>query len=77
MAIRWRAAAPLVIIFSLPFAAPAHAAPVDKINECSRVEYRQTHLQECNLQPSPFLLGGGGGPCGLLCHIGGLLGHIL
>lgn len=83
MATSWRAllailAITLAMIFQTltVLTAVALAAPPGKVRDCSRVEYRTDHLEECNLQPSPFLLGGGGGPCGALCHIGRLLGGI-
>jgi hypothetical protein len=75
---RWRLLiAPAIVVVALAFAAMANAAPPGKIRECSRVEYRTEHLEECNLQQSPFLLGGGGGPCGALCRVGRFLGGLL
>lgn len=78
MATSWRAllaavAVLLAIGFQLltvlTFASVAFAAPPGKVDECSHVEYRTKHLDECNLQQSPFLLGGGGGSCGAVCHV--------
>jgi hypothetical protein len=49
-------------------------APAQDIVKCSRVEYRQAHLAECNAVPSGYGRGGrGGGDGGLL---GGLLGGL-
>lgn len=60
---------------ALVFAALAHAAPPELVQQCSDQAYRQAHLNLCN-QTGPFLLGGGapyGGGGGLTGLVGGLL----
>jgi hypothetical protein len=62
---------------ALVFAALAHAAPPDLVQQCSDQAYRQAHLALCN-ETGPFLLGGGsprGGLLGGLLH--GLTGGLL
>jgi hypothetical protein len=53
---------------------PFPAAPAPNTYNCSKPEYRQTHLAECNLTSNPPI-GGGPGRRGLLGlgGIGGIL----
>lgn len=61
------------LALSLP--AESLATPRDLITQCSKVEYRQAHLAQCNMQQAPgFGVGGGGGGGGGL--LGGLLGGL-
>ena len=52
------------------------SAPPSLVTQCSKVEYRQDHLAECNSQDAPgFGVGGGnqgGGLIGGLLHAVGL-----
>ena len=70
----------LIVVAALLFPlAPAGVVPVvvvavaapPGIQQCSKVEFRQTHLAECNQQGNPFLIGGsGGGDGGLIGALG-------
>lgn len=53
------------------------AAPKDLITQCSKTDYRQAHLAQCNQQPAPGIgVGGGGGGSGGGGLLGGLLGGL-
>lgn len=70
----------ILVWLALSVPAQSWAAPPGLITQCSKVEYRQQHLAQCDQQQAPALgagSGGGGGGSGLLggiLHtIGGLL----
>lgn len=65
-----------LVVSSLILSIMFSQAPVIDIANCSKTQYRQTHLAQCNQVPNQRGGGGGGGGGILGGLLGGLLGGI-